>query len=352
MNNGKHNEPPYPTVRPRKAKVAEKPFIAGKRQEVKDKPVHRMDASCRFENITPPIASEYLKKNNCNRSLRKSTIVRYARDMASDNWDTTHQGIAFDRKGNLMDGQHRLHAIILSGVTVRMHVTRGVDPRANNGVDQGINRSTIDILHYQGIHVDYLSVGMVRWMMYDIAKGRETVGMGTRAERIIFYKEHQEAISFVLSLFQKGQPLPRTRISSVLAAFGRAYYHTKNKMKLEHAAEIMITGYAGQDETERWLINLRNNLLYLKSIAGEVIRMEIFAKAERALYGYLNGLEVSKTLTPTVKELFPLPGEKITQPAPSNSEIEASEETPAEEPKPKKRLGRPKKGKEVDTLAD
>ena len=42
----------------------------------------------------------------------------------------THQGIAFDEDGNLIDGQHRLHAIIKAGIAVKMEVSSGW-PRSN-----------------------------------------------------------------------------------------------------------------------------------------------------------------------------------------------------------------------------
>ncbi len=43
--------------------------------------------------------------------------------MREGHWDTTHQGIAIASDGTLVDGQHRLLAIVESGVTVRMNVT-------------------------------------------------------------------------------------------------------------------------------------------------------------------------------------------------------------------------------------
>lgn len=286
-----------------------------------------MDPITRYENVSPQLATEYLKRNKCNRPLRKGTINRYARDMANDKWESTHQGIAFDRKGYLMDGQHRLYAIIVSGRTIRLPVTRGLPQQANAGVDNGFNRQTVDILHYQGIQADQLSIGCIRWMAFDLTIGRESLGRATRAERIDFYLKHREAISFTVSLFQTGKVIPRARVSSVIGVFARAYYHVKDKTQLERAAEIMRTGVSSNEERDRWLILLRNYLLYLKSIGGETIRIEIYQKAQRALQGFLNNEEVKAQLHPTTKELFPLPdAPKVIRPAPT---IDAPASDPA-----------------------
>jgi len=299
---------------------------------------HRGEIYSQWESISPGRASEYLKKNHCNRPLKKASIKRYARDMAAGAWRSTHQSIAFDRKGHLLDGQHRLHAIIMANVTIKLYVTRNVSAEVNDGIDNGLNRTTIDILHYHGIQADNLVVGLIRWMAYKVGD-RESIGRMTRAERVDFYNEHSEAISFVVSLFAKSKPVPRTRISSVLAVFGRAYYSTKDKLKLERAAEIMITGVGGDDE-ERWLIMLRNYLLYQKSIGGEVIRQEIYLKTERALHAYLHGEEVVGNLRSAPKELFPLPGEEIK---PTPEEIETA--------KPKLlKVRKPRKGKKNDDI--
>lgn len=65
--------------------------------------------------ITPALASEMLAKNINNRPLSQKAVHKLATDLVMDRWQTTHQGIAFDRDGVLADGQHRLQAICLAG---------------------------------------------------------------------------------------------------------------------------------------------------------------------------------------------------------------------------------------------
>ena len=82
-------------------------------------------------NITPAVAARWLKKNGLNRKQSNPHIKRLADKMASGNWITNGQTISFDIDGNLIDGQHRLAAIVESGATIEHAVAFDVsDPNA------------------------------------------------------------------------------------------------------------------------------------------------------------------------------------------------------------------------------
>jgi len=86
------------------------------------------------ERITPSLASIYLQSNRSNRKIRSHVVDRYAQVMRCGGWILTHQGIAFDESGTLIDGQHRLMAIVKADEAVEMLVTRGVPAVGNGGV--------------------------------------------------------------------------------------------------------------------------------------------------------------------------------------------------------------------------
>lgn len=92
--------------------------------------------------VTPDLAAEWLEKyNDGNRRLSRSVIATYARDMLNDNWRLTHQSIAFDDEGRLLDGQHRLAAVVEADVPVDFTVQRGWDRETFSVVDTGFKRA-------------------------------------------------------------------------------------------------------------------------------------------------------------------------------------------------------------------
>lgn len=73
-------------------------------------------------HVTPDMAREWLDVGNVdNRTLRHAVVRRYADLMKRGEWRPTHQGVAFSAR-RLIDGQHRLTAIVESGVAQWMIV--------------------------------------------------------------------------------------------------------------------------------------------------------------------------------------------------------------------------------------
>ena len=106
--------------------------------------------SVAIEEITPVLAARYLSSSFKNRPLSERMIQVYAEDMSSSNWRFNGESIIFDREGNLLNGQHRMSAIIRSRSTQRFIVVRGVDPAAFSTMDQGKKRTMADILSTMG----------------------------------------------------------------------------------------------------------------------------------------------------------------------------------------------------------
>lgn len=100
--------------------------------------------------ITPAEASKYLANNPANRRISETIVKAMAEDMKAGRWMETHQGIAISKTGRLLDGQHRLTAIIKAGIPVKMMVTFDVDEKAMDAIDQGRKRSTSDIFLFSG----------------------------------------------------------------------------------------------------------------------------------------------------------------------------------------------------------
>ena len=100
------------------------------------------------KNITPSLAKSLLKGNTSNRAINMRTVACYARDMKNGDWKETHQGICLGNGGVLIDGQHRLLAIIAADTAVTLQVT--VDERLMGPkdvpLDYGYKRSAAYIL--------------------------------------------------------------------------------------------------------------------------------------------------------------------------------------------------------------
>ena len=107
-------------------KTAVKPVKTMVNGVAKRAPLNMSGTEIRTETIlvTPEMARRWLDSNTrSNRRPSAKTVDAYAREMAAGRWLVTHQGIAFNQAGELVDGQHRLLAIIEADVNVLMMVT-------------------------------------------------------------------------------------------------------------------------------------------------------------------------------------------------------------------------------------
>lgn len=103
-----------------------------------------------FVWVDPTIAERWLGRNENNRNLNQALVRRYVTDMEAGDWAFTGEAVKFSASGKLLDGQHRLHAIIKSGVTVLMLVVRGLDDPAQDVMDTGRKRTAHDMLKMHG----------------------------------------------------------------------------------------------------------------------------------------------------------------------------------------------------------
>lgn len=108
--------------------------------------------------ITPEMAADMLTRNCSNRPLRRHVMEYYARQIRNGAWRLTHQGIAIDMDGNLVDGQHRLSAIVQAGIAVQMMVTTMGDflSAMRVPVDLGLGRTFGDILALPKKHIEII----------------------------------------------------------------------------------------------------------------------------------------------------------------------------------------------------
>lgn len=121
------------------------------------------------EVITPEIASQYLKKNintgeYANRTIKQSNVAKIYNIMKNDEWYVDVNPIIFDSNGNMIDGQHRLIAIIKLGKPIKMLVKRGVNPESFKGLDQSESRDAVDFADIERKDESKKCIPVFRWL--------------------------------------------------------------------------------------------------------------------------------------------------------------------------------------------
>lgn len=159
--------------------------------------VNADDPAIAWVTITPGDAEQMLESNEANRNMRNRVVSAYARDMEADRWLVTGETIKLGRGGELLDGQHRLQAIIQSGKAQRLLVVRGLDPDTRVVIDTGAGRNGGDALRMAGIggNNPYALAAAARLLVL-WESGRLThMSSGTRADDRATHQEIVEAVT-------------------------------------------------------------------------------------------------------------------------------------------------------------
>lgn len=147
-------------------------------------------------DVTPALALEWLASNENNRRLRPPIVAKYARDMANGDWAMTGEAIKLDFAGNLIDGQHRLNAVVRSGATIPMVVVKNLHPESQSVMDAGAKRSQADALVLDGVPNAQLMVGIARLCLKVPALGYSPKSEidPSNAQVHRFVREHESAL--------------------------------------------------------------------------------------------------------------------------------------------------------------
>lgn len=116
---------------------------------IKSDPDH--DVSSKIELITVEKAKVILGNNANNRAVNERNLSSLVSDMKSGSWKQTGESIKIAQNGRLLDGQHRLLAIIKTKIPQKMLVTRGLDNDAFKFIDTGRSRKASDVLAIEGL---------------------------------------------------------------------------------------------------------------------------------------------------------------------------------------------------------
>lgn len=102
--------------------------------------------------ITPAMAREWLavSPERAQRVINQRNVAKILHAIETGEWKTTHQGIALDSTGFVLDGRHRLTAIAAQRKHVTCLVAFDADPETFGVIDTGRARSPGDSLRIAG----------------------------------------------------------------------------------------------------------------------------------------------------------------------------------------------------------
>lgn len=251
-------------------------------------------------NVTPEIARGWLDVGCFNRKIDPEAVSKYVRMIQSGLWKRTHQGIAFTKEGILLDGQHRLLAVIKTGMTVPMVVF--IDEAQENFefIDCGKNRSNLDMIRLgQGDNtLNSLHTSTLRAFL---AGPFCHTTQWSSAELNIEQRKHEKPILFIVDLF-RGEKDRKLNDSTVRGLLARAYYHLPTEKITAFTAKLLNRGGGYRGDQMNYLVNS----LYTWDDRRNNTKREIYKRGQQTLLAFLHDNPQPWTVKISL-DAFPIP---------------------------------------------
>ena len=238
--------------------------------------------------ITPELAREWLEMNGKNRPINQAHVERLAEEMKGGRWKLNGDTICLNGS-SLIDGQHRLSAIVKAGVSVKTLVVTGIDSDTFATKDIGRRRGAADVLSILGeVNTNVLAGALLLVHRYDNGSLLNTKlfrggSSPTKiAELLEAYPDIRESVRVTYAV--------RNMVaSSVIAA---AHFITARIDR--ESADLMLRDLrdgAGLNYGDPVLL-LRNRYLSNENSKGKLGRVYILALYIKAWNGRRRGLPV------------------------------------------------------------
>lgn len=249
--------------------------------------------------VGPKLADEFLATMGPNRHLTPAWVDYLADCMANDRFLLTNASLAFDDKGRLRDGQHRLQGIVKSGKSIEMAVAWNLGHAAIQEIDTGRKRSEADqinVYHTLETRATNTMVATAR-AMYEGLRGDSSHRMRGYHVRDITLA-HIEPLSFCREF---GNHLS----APILAPAARAWYeHDRNRIA-EFLRAVRTNIMQGPGDCAAGLVRIFADNQKRNKEVSSVARSILYRKTESGLLAFLEHRPINY-LQAIDRERFPM----------------------------------------------
>lgn len=254
--------------------------------------------------ISPIMAKHILDKHNKrNRTLNEHHMSSIARDIKNGNWiDGTGSMISFAKDGSLMDGQHRLAAIVSAKRPLKLSVKFGLEKEAQRVIDTGRKRTYSDFIAMsEGMDSPYKAErASVTRMLFGFLNDPHTPCQyakhhkPTQSDLIDVAKEFREDIAKAVSLVCAPGLVTKITVGSHAAFAAVLMRHSEYSEYIEEFFDLLGTG-ANLDADDPIMV-IRNRFMIRPDLRTATMKDASIGLLLKGWNHWINGDAVSNKM--------------------------------------------------------
>lgn len=173
-------------------------------------------AQAKMVRMTPEVAQVLLARNEGNRKVRPTVVRKYKLQMDAGEWYPCSAGVGVSDDGALLNGQHRLQAIVELGKPQWTLVVWGLPTVAREAEDRGANRTISDIFAFAGFTGVARAAQIAKWFAIRTAKRTSLADVEVKEAYLV----HEDGIDAVAPMMGSAKGVDTVGVG---AAIVRAY---------------------------------------------------------------------------------------------------------------------------------
>ena len=146
--------------------------------------------------VTPKKARIYLEQNTKNRTVNEHRIAYLAKQIKEGLWEYNGHSIKISKDGSLLDGQHRLLAVVRANQSIVTEVIHGLDPKVFDTIDTGKPRTLSHILSIDSVKNAGHCAALARLIFLHIKKSAGTKDAMSNRAGFDIYNEYKDRINY------------------------------------------------------------------------------------------------------------------------------------------------------------
>lgn len=234
------------------------------------------------ELIGPTEAKTLLEGNVHNRKYSPAITQRLVRDMTEGHWIENAETVQVSATGVLLNGQHRLRAIVITGLTLPFVVARDVLDEAQETIDIGRKRTLGDVLHLRGVQNARTLASVVRRTYeLDVMRMLESGGGSATVQQLLQYSDDHPGIPEALPVAQSATDSPLRYTPSIAGAL----WYMQTTIDPDAANEFWSRLLGGHGlSADNPLLALRNRLV--QDVSAKPRRMPVHVRGAYTIKGW------------------------------------------------------------------
>ena len=246
--------------------------------------------------ITPELAKKWLRRNYFNRHLRKDVVREYARCMKKGLWGESESCLTISQNGMLLNGQHRLAAVVMSGVTIKSWVQFNAKIQDHLIYDHAHKRTLLEVFRLE-LQDDTIRDKEIQVLKAMLAGHRcDSLDDWSAAELIPYFRTYGPRIGEIIDRF--GEKFDTTALAVIVKA---SFYVSERKIR----EFFYLRCREDEKHPSNGIVRAYLNWLSLQSNRRAATRREIYKWTQFVINAVL-GKKTTCEIPSVTIDLFPL----------------------------------------------